>query len=80
MKTGHGHLKLIDFGTAKIFQENSMNKKVNKNIEIYRSRSRRRSFESIESRSEKSFVGTLLYSCPEMINGSPPSYEADLWA
>eukprot|EP00304_Pavlova_gyrans_P007297 CAMPEP_0206058624 /NCGR_PEP_ID=MMETSP1466-20131121/47096_1 /ASSEMBLY_ACC=CAM_ASM_001126 /TAXON_ID=44452 /ORGANISM="Pavlova gyrans, Strain CCMP608" /LENGTH=527 /DNA_ID=CAMNT_0053433921 /DNA_START=24 /DNA_END=1604 /DNA_ORIENTATION=+ len=59
-----GHIKLIDFGTAKMLGENapatSGNFKFGRNF--------------------KEFVGTAEYMPPEAVNNQPADYRADLWS
>ena len=87
MVTDEGNLKLVDFGTAKLFKVTELNDKSGQTIKKSKSEfkadfRRAYSIDSVDSnsKSKESFVGTALYASPELINKNYASYEADLWA
>lgn len=75
------HLKVIDFGTAAFF-ETSTNKSFYKRVmSILKSISYTDSNDNSNYTAERqSFVGTVLYMCPEMVSNSQCGPEGDFWA
>mmetsp|Transcript_11954 Transcript_11954/g.20173 ORF Transcript_11954/g.20173 Transcript_11954/m.20173 type:complete len:471 (+) Transcript_11954:53-1465(+) len=62
--TTSGHIKLIDFGTAKLINHEPL--KTTANYEF--------------GTTFKNFVGTPEYMAPEAINNKPADYRSDLWS
>ncbi|CAD8153011.1 unnamed protein product [Paramecium octaurelia] len=73
--TEEKHLKLIDFGTAVIYDQEKVPPKIVQAIENYR-----KDFVDTERRRQYSFVGTNAYLTPEMISDKPVGPGTDLWA
>lgn len=72
------HLKIIDFGTAKFFETES-NKVFYKNISGMLDKIRNREEGSQRDR-KGTFVGTMFYLSPEMIEDDEGGTEGDWWA
>ena len=72
------HLKIIDFGTAKFFETES-NKVFYKNISGMLDKIRNRE-EGIGRDRKGTFVGTMFYLSPEMIESEEGGTEGDWWA
>ena len=68
--TKDGHVKLIDYGTAKLMDEAAAG--MDHALEAARKERPRAQF--------KNFVGTPEYMCPEAINNKPTDFRSDLWS
>ncbi|CAD8059774.1 unnamed protein product [Paramecium primaurelia] len=73
--TEEKHLKLIDFGTAVIYDQDKVPPKIVQAIDNYR-----KDFVDTERKRKYSFVGTNAYLTPEMISDQPVGPGTDLWA
>ncbi|CAD8062996.1 unnamed protein product [Paramecium sonneborni] len=73
--TAERHLKLIDFGTAVIYDQEKVPQKIVQAIDNYR-----KDFVDTERKRQNSFVGTNAYLTPEMISDEPVGPGTDLWA
>lgn len=74
--TSTGHLKLIDFGSAKdIKAPDTFPKAPDDDSEAAGNGNG-----NVGGERASSFVGTADYVCPEMLSNKPVGYEADLWA
>jgi len=75
--TPEGHIKCIDFGTARFLTTEK------RTAELYNIKKREETLEVSESQKRNhrsTFVGTAQYVSPEMLEGSDCGAPADLWA
>ena len=74
-------LRLIDFGTASVFLKSGLNDRVYHKYKEFRQKSDNAEdiFEFVNS-TRKSFVGTVYYVAPEMLEHSAVDKGCDLWA
>lgn len=88
-----GHLKLIDFGSAKIFEKTEQNEKQydrikNIMLEYEKKFLMTQSLDIIEDENEmdtadtepKEFVGTAMFAAPESLINGYSDFEVDYWA
>lgn len=79
MIDGKGNLILIDFGTAKIYEANDINRKhyeaFQKVVLKYKT-----DIDNEERERAQSFVGTALFASPEMLETGGSGFESDYWS
>lgn len=79
----HNHLKLIDFGTADVVLIKGVNDDLYKEYMVSRPKGTeevRNTFELADMSNRKSFVGTVYYVAPEMLENQDVDFGCDYWA